>query len=658
MEKNFPLKKILGSAILMTISAQSMASTIDLTLLETTDTHSYFDNYDYYQDKPSQQFGYALTASLIKKEQASKENTILVDNGDILQGNPMGDYAHFEGIKKEGVHPAYKALNQMGYTVANFGNHDYNFGLQYQKEAIKGANFPYINANVYTDNGHGKPGKPYYKQYLIKTVKVKDENGNVHDLKVGFIGFAPPQIMQWDQKNLKGKVVVRDIVTVAKELVPKMKQQGAELIVAIPHSGLSYEPYHKGLENSVYYLSKVKGIDVILFGHSHGIFPSNDFKNIPGVNLKNGTINGVFATMPGYWGSHLGVVDLKLNEQNGKWTIISGKAQAKPVYNTETHQANVKADPKILAVLQKDHDGTVKYMSQAVGYSNIDLNSYLALIQYSPSIRLINDAAMNYLKPILQSQSSTKNIPLLSAMAPFKAGGRHNDPNGYVNVKQGNLTLKNIADLYVYQNALIALKINGKQLHQWLECAAGQFNQINPNTTKKQNLINWDYRTYNFDVIDGISYKIDVTQKPRYNIECQLINPNSSRVKNLTYHGKPIKDNQEFILATNSYRAFGKSFPGTKTPDIIYQSADTVRDILSQYIKNQSANHQALVSSSKPNWEIMPIKTNTKLHIAYESAATKEAIAYVEKNAQYPMQPMGKNKLGYEVYKVNLQQTS
>lgn len=502
------------------------AQTIDLQILETTDLHSYFDNYDYYQDKSSNQFGLALTASLIKQQQAKNKNTILVDNGDILQGNPMGDYVYHKGLDTEGLHPAYKALNQLNYSVANLGNHDFNFGLDYLNKAISGANFPYINANVYYDDGHRKPLKPYFRQYLIKSIQLIDTKGKKHTLKIGFIGFVPPQIMLWDKQNLQGKVVVRDIIEVAKELVPKMKQQGADLIIAIPHSGLSNEPYHKGIENAVYYLSQIKGINIILFGHSHGVFPSNDFKNIPNVNLKNGTINGVYATMPGYWGSHLGVINLILSNKDGKWVIQSGKAQSISVAKSK-----LKPNKAILLALQSDHNGTVKYMNQAVGYSHIPLNSFLALIQFSPSIRIINDAQISYIKSIIKKDKQYKNLPILAAMAPFKAGNRHNDPNGYVNVAQGQLSLKNISDLYAYPNTLVALKINGQQLKEWLECASGQFNQINPNITKKQNLINWQYRTYNFDIIDGINYQINVTKAPRYDNECHVINPNSSELK-------------------------------------------------------------------------------------------------------------------------------
>ena len=138
---------------------------------------------------------------------------------------------------------------------------------------------------------------------------------------MGYIGFVPPQIMVWDKKNLEGKVFAEDITETAKKLVPQMKKEGADVIVAIPHSGISTDPYKLGAENSVYYLTEVEGIDAIAFGHSHAVFPGKDFAKLQGVDNAKGTINGVTAVMPGRWGSHVGVMDLMLKEKDGKWQV-------------------------------------------------------------------------------------------------------------------------------------------------------------------------------------------------------------------------------------------------------------------------------------------------------------------------------------------------
>ncbi|GAB7212197.1 hypothetical protein OS31_37070 [Dickeya oryzae] len=134
-----------------------------------------------------------------------------------------------------------------------------------------------------------------------------------------------------------------------------------------------------------------------------------------------------------------------------------------------------------------------------------------------------------------------------------------NDPASYVEVEKGQLTFRNAADLYLYPNTLVVVKVKGEQVREWLECSAGQFNQIDVHKREPQSLINWEgFRTYNFDVIDGVSYQIDVTQPARYDGECQLINGNAHRIKDLTFNGKPIDPQATFLIATNNYRAYGE----------------------------------------------------------------------------------------------------
>ncbi len=175
--------------------------------------------------------------------------------------------------------------------------------------------------------------------------------------------------------------------------------------------------------------------------------------------------------------------------------------------------------------------------------------SYLALVQDDPTVQVVNNAQKAYVEHYIQGDPDLAKLPVLSAAAPFKVGGRKNDPASYVEVEKGQLTFRNAADLYLYPNTLIVVKASGKEVKEWLECSAGQFNQIDPNSTKPQSLINWDgFRTYNFDVIDGVNYQIDVTQPARYDGECQMINANAERIKNLTFNGKPIDPNAMFRL--------------------------------------------------------------------------------------------------------------
>ena len=175
-----------------------MADTINLRVIETTDIHANVMDYDYYKGKPSLKIGLARAATLVQQARAEVENSVLVDNGDLIQGSPMGDYMAAKGIKAGQVHPVYKAMNQLNYDVGNIGNHEFNYGLDFLKESLNDANFPYISANVFDK----QTGKHYFKPYIIKDHSFKDTKGKTHNIKVGYIGFVPPQIMIWDKKNL------------------------------------------------------------------------------------------------------------------------------------------------------------------------------------------------------------------------------------------------------------------------------------------------------------------------------------------------------------------------------------------------------------------------------------------------------------------------
>ncbi|MCO6545522.1 MAG: bifunctional 2',3'-cyclic-nucleotide 2'-phosphodiesterase/3'-nucleotidase [Gilliamella sp.] len=634
------------------ISGVVNAATIDLRIIETTDLHGNMMNYDYFKDQSVDSFGLVKTANLIHQARSEVKNSVLVDNGDLIQGSPMADYAVKKGFNDGDIHPVYKALNMLNYTVGNIGNHEFNFGLEFLQKSLSGAKFPYINANVYD----AQTQKPFFTQYIILDTPVIDRNGNKHTIKIGYIGFVPPQIMQWDKLNLDGKVVVKDITETAKLLVPKMKKEGADVIIAIPHSGVSAEPYKALAENSVYYLSQVKGINAIMFGHSHGIFPSEDFKSLPNTDINTGNINHVPAVMPGQWGSHLGVVDLVLDDNKSKWQVISGKSEARPIYDVINKKALVKEDKKIIKILAKDHQGTREFVSIPIGKVSTDINSYLALVGDTSALQLISDAQIDYVKQFIQGDPDLDGLPILSAIAPFKAGGRKNDPSAFVDVKKGDLKFRNAADIYLYPNILSAVKITGKEIKEWLECSAGIYNQIDINSSQSQYLINWDkFRTYNFDIIDGVNYQIDVTKPPRYDANCQLINSTSERIINLTYQQKPIDPNQGFLIATNNYRAYSGIFPGTGEKNIKFNSPDDLRVILSAYITNTTQKYGITDVTVDNNWQISPITSNTKLDIRFESSPSDEAKSYIEKYSLYPIHFIDTDTSGLGVYRIDLQ---
>ncbi|WP_170890676.1 2',3'-cyclic-nucleotide 2'-phosphodiesterase [Vibrio sp. 2-1(7)] len=636
---------------MLTLAGPTMADTIKLRIIETTDIHTNVMDYDYYKDQPSQQIGLSRAATIVKQAKSETENTVLVDNGDLIQGSPMGDYMAAKGINAGEIHPVYKAMNQLDYDVGNIGNHEFNYGLEFLKNSIDGANFPYVSANVFDK----KTGEHYFKPYLIKTHTFKDTDGQSHEIKVGYIGFVPPQIMVWDKKNLEGKVFAEDITETAKKLVPQMKKEGADVIVAIPHSGISTDPYKLGAENSVYYLTEVEGIDAIAFGHSHAVFPGKDFANLPGVDIDKGTINGVTSVMPGRWGSHVGVMDLMLKEKDGRWQVVEGQAEARPIFDKVNKKSLAKADADIVKALEEDHKGTREFVNQPIGKANDVMYSFLALVQDDPTIQIVNLAQKDYVERFIQGDPDLSDIPVLSAAAPFKVGGRKNDPNNFTEVESGQLTFRNAADLYLYPNTLVAMKVKGKEVREWLECSAGQFNHIDINNPKPQSLIDWDnFRTYNFDVIDGVNYQIDVTQTPKYDADCKVINPDSQRIVNLTFNGKPVNPKQDFIIATNNYRAYSNTFPGTGPDFIAFDAPDENRSVVATYISRVSEEKGEVTPSADNNWSFAPIKSDNKLDIRFETSPSDKAAQFIKEKGQYPMKRVSTDDIGFAIYQIDL----
>jgi 2',3'-cyclic-nucleotide 2'-phosphodiesterase/3'-nucleotidase len=200
------------------------------------------------------------------------------------------------------------------------------------------------------------------------------------------------------------------------------------------------------------------------------------------------------------------------------------------------------------------------------------------------------------------------------------------------------------------------MKVKGKDVQEWLECSAAQFNQIDVNSEKPQGLINWDgFRTYNFDVIDGVKYNIDISQPAKYDGECKLINPTANRIKDLSFNGKPIDLEQTFLIATNNYRAYSGKFAGTGEAFVAFASPDENRTVLSDYISRVSKQKGQVVPSADNNWHFTPLKSDKKLNIQFETANSDKAAKFIKDKGQYPMQQVNTTPGGFAIYQLDLQ---
>ncbi|WBO92996.1 bifunctional 2',3'-cyclic-nucleotide 2'-phosphodiesterase/3'-nucleotidase [Bacillus tropicus] len=602
-------------------------STVNLRILETSDIHVNLMNYDYYQTKTDNKVGLVQTATLVNKARDEAKNSVLFDDGDALQGTPLGDYvANKINDPKKPVdpsytHPLYRLMNLMKYDVISLGNHEFNYGLDYLNKVISKTEFPVINSNVYKDDkdNNEENDQNYFKPYHVFEKEVEDETGQKQKVKIGVMGFVPPQVMNWDKANLEGKVKAKDIVETAKKMVPKMKAEGADVIVALAHSGVDKSGYNVGMENASYYLTEVPGVDAVLMGHSH-----TEVKDV---------FNGVPVVMPGVFGSNLGIIDMQLKKVNGKWEVQKeqSKPQLRPIADSKGNPL-VQSDQNLVNEIKDDHQATIDYVNTAVGKTTAPINSYFSLVQDDPSVQLVTNAQKWYVEKLFAENgqySKYKGIPVLSAGAPFKAGGR-NGATYYTDIPAGTLAIKNVADLYVYPNTLYAVKVNGAQVKEWLEMSAGQFNQIDPKKTEEQPLVNIGYPTYNFDILDGLKYEIDVTQPAKYDKDGKVVNANTNRIINMTYEGKPVADNQEFIVATNNYRGSSQTFPGVSKGEVVYQSQDETRQIIVKYMQETPVINPA----ADKNWTFKPIVAD-KLNTTFDSSPNAQKYIKKDGNISY-----------------------
>ncbi|MFO6462907.1 bifunctional 2',3'-cyclic-nucleotide 2'-phosphodiesterase/3'-nucleotidase [Jannaschia sp. KMU-145] len=612
--RNF-LTTTAGAATLVMVhpfAARAQAGQAHLRIAETTDLHVHVWPYDYYGDREIDTVGLARTAALIEDVRAEAGNTLVLDNGDFLQGNPMGDFMAYErGLKAGDVHPVIAAMNAVGFDAATIGNHEFNYGLDFLEKALAGAGFPVVLANIVREEAAEiTADTTFAPPYVILDREITDGAGETAPIRIGIIGFTPPQVMLWDRRHMEGNVTARDIVATAEAYIPQMKEEGADIIIALSHSGIGPAEREDMMENASVPLAAVPGIDVVLTGHHHREFPGDAYADIPNVDAEAGTIHGKPAVMPGFWGSHMGLIDLMLERDGAGWRIASSTSELRPIavrQEDRSWQPQVESVAAVLAATEADHQATLEYVRRAVGKTDAPLHSYFALVADDPSVQIVSIAQKWYVEQLLAG-TENEGLPVLSAAAPFKAGGR-GGPEYYTDVPAGDVAIRNVADLYLYPNTVRAVKVTGAQVKDWLERSAGMFNQVEPGA-EDAILLNPDFPSYNFDVIDGVTYRIDLSQPARFDPEGAVVAPDANRITDLKFDGQDIDPEQEFIIATNNYRASGGgSFPGADGSTIVLEAPDTNRDVIVRYIVEQGT----ISPSADANWSFVPMEGTTAI---------------------------------------------
>jgi len=531
-----------------------LGPSVAITIMGTSDIHAHAVNWDYYtnaaySDKAGNVVGLARVSSVVNQIRADRgrDRTLLFDAGDTIQGTPLGFYyATVDPITTSGaIHPMAAQMNAIGYDAVALGNHEFNYGLEFLDTWISQMDAPVLAANAV----RAGTTVPAYKPYVIKTMNIR----GYKPIKVGVLGMTNPGVVIWDKANVSGKLEVLDVVETAKRWVPIIRREGVDVLVVSVHAGDSGQSSYSGNlpnENAAKMIAEqVPGIDAILFGHAHVERAYN------AVNIATGA--EVAMSEPVCWGERLSIFDLTLQLQRGRWTVNSRDAY---VVNTNT----VQDDPALVSVIQSQHDAVVAYVNKPVATSTEALSAAEACWKDTAILDYVNKVQVDTVAKAIAGTPEA-SLPIVSIAAPFSR---------LASFPAGQVTIRDIAGLYIYDNTLLASVLTGAEIKDYLEYSAKYFNQVpvgTPvNTATLTNALNTP--DYNYDQFSGVTYDIDIAQ------------PQGSRISNLAWNGTPVAADQKFVVAVNNYRqSGGGGFPHIATAPVVYNAQVAIREAIVAY---------------------------------------------------------------------------
>lgn len=539
-----------------------------LRLIATTDVHMHLSAKDPIRETPVAS-GLEALAPLIRAARAEGEPALTLDNGDILQGTPMGEWHAREG---QGPHPARAALAAFGYDAAALGNHEFDFGIAHLRAALSDDGPPVLCCNLKAELPLS-PGIILTRQLAGQTVRI------------GITGTVPPRIMVWHREALQGLLEVLPADQAVQQAAADLRRAGADLVICLAHAGI-VPPGHpeEAGENSAAAIAATGAVDAIICGHQHMLFPAADFPyRDAAIDAEAGTLHGVPAIMPPALGKGIGVLDLELEHTATGWRVRQHRC------NHRMPSAPT-SDPALRRILAPAEASTKRRLDAPLSVSPVPLQSRFALAEDTAAIRLIHAAQLWW------SEQQGLTLPVLSVASPFKCGGR-NGPTFFTDIPAGPITRRAVADLYPFENALIVLQATGKELRLWLEMAASVFNTLGPTPT---DLMEEGRAGFNFDSLSGVSYQIDLGQPARFdNAGAQVAD--SWRIKDLRWGGTPLVDDQSFAMVTNTYRSGGGgSFPCVATLPVLCPPKDPAAEVLTAYLHA----HPEGVDLPAPAWSL------------------------------------------------------
>jgi len=548
---------------------------VNVTVMGTSDLHGYIENWDYftnaeYDDAAGNDVGLAKISTLVNQVRAERApgSTLLIDNGDAIQGTSLTDFfATVEPITETGeIHPMAAAMNAIGFDATTVGNHEFNYGLPLLRAFEDQLDFPMLGANALK----WKSGKPAFTPYVIKTVKLKGQK----PIRVGILGLTTPGSAIWDKNNVEGEIRFEGIVEQARKYVPRMKQAGADVVIVSSHSGPSGTSSYGGelpVENASTLLAEqVPGIDAILAGHEHQEIPERFVTN-------QQTGDQVLLTEPKNWGQRLSVMDFELTKVRGKWDVTSARSE---LLNTNT----VPADPAISALVADQHQRTIDHVNTAIGTATETMSAADSRFRDTAVMDFVNEVQAGAVRNALQGTPEA-DLPVLSIVAPF---------NRAAVIPEGPVTIRDMAGLYVFPNTLFGVELTGAEVKDYLEYSARYFAQTAPGAPVDPAALTnaGGIPDYNYDMMSGVSYDIDISR------------PVGERITNLSYDGAPIDPAQRFAVATNNYRqSGGGNFPHIATAPVLVNQTTEIRQLLIDYLIGRGTIDPA--DFFEENWQLV-----------------------------------------------------
>ncbi len=574
--------------------------------------------------------GFARTATLIRNARREARNTLLLDNGDFLGGNGS------ERLPLPGpgrLHPMIEIMNHLGYDAATPGNHDFDQGMDYLKRVTEQAEFPFICANVRA-TGPACP-TPIFADFVLLERDMADLSGQGQRLCIGITGFLPPNSIAQVEGNCC-HIETRDIIEAAHDVVARMQAQGADLIIALAHTGLGSATHRPNMENAAVPLAAVKGIDAVIAGHRHKVFPGPDWPDHPALDAKAGTVHGKPVVSAGFWGSHLGLIDLELERRGGRWAVRGHKVNARPV------TALAEADPRIERIIRPTHQRLVRQMAQPVGHSAHALHTFFALAAPSRAVQVIQRAQLWHVQRALQAGgagSDVAGLPLLSSACAFKTGG-YGGPGNFTNTRAGVLTMAAISDLYPFPNRLVALRVSGAMMRAWLERAASVYNRALPGLVV--DLKAPEVPAYLYETVLGLEYEIDLSRPALFDQYGNRTGASGGRIRALTHQGRALGDDQHFVLITNSYRTGGGgAYPLPEPARQLALEPVDMQQVLSAYFRA----HDPVRAPLEAHWRFAPLP-GAKMR--FRSAP--QAMEHLPGMTGNEIRPAGRDAHGYQLF--------